>query len=357
MIRFLNSLSLTILIVNLSIAEEFLGPDTTLCTSQCIELSIFASPNGVFPVWSTGDSTTSIMVCHNPDIPEQIIWVEVREDDASGDPPTYHYDTITITMVTTTPPVAPPFDSVETCIGACITLLGPSGGIKYIWNPYTGSNEFDTAEVCINLPKIKYKVSAITDTINNCKYDYFINVRAAVKPTDTIYHAITLCKDSCMELNAPSGGQKYLWSPAIWLSNDKIKNPVICPEGNTTYIVSTITDTTIDCQYLDTLTVTVNNDEGCSMTGINYPFFKKLFDLFPNPTSDNLTIDLRKELFYKNVTISIYDFTGRKIKIYDKISTTNEKIQLDLKSLVKGIYYLSLNTGDQLYYSEKLLIQ
>lgn len=353
--RYLNALSLIPLMIGFTMAEGFLGPDITLCTSQCVELSIFASPNGVFPVWSTGDSTTSIMVCHNPDIPEQIIWVEVQEDDASGDPPTYYYDTIKITMVTTMPPIAPPFDFVETCIGSCITLLGPSGGIKYIWNPYTGLNEFDTARVCINIPKIKYKVTAITDTVNNCRYDYFINVKAAIKPTDTMLHAITLCKDSCMELKAPSGGHKYNWSPAIWLNDAKIKNPVICPEGDTTYIISTITDTTIDCQYVDTLTVSVNENADCGMTGIDNYLLQEGFRLFPNPSKDNITIYLEGAMIYKEIMIVLYDLQGN--KIYESNTSINEKKQLNLESFAQGIYTICISDRDRLYYSKKLMIQ
>lgn len=63
--------------------------------------------------------------------------------------------------------------------------------------------------------------------------------------------------------------------------------------------------------------------------------FTKLFSVYPNPTSDYLNINTKEKIS----KVEIYDGAGRKMNI--KI---NSEKQIDVKNLLKGVYYLRIFT-------------
>jgi hypothetical protein len=62
--------------------------------------------------------------------------------------------------------------------------------------------------------------------------------------------------------------------------------------------------------------------------------------IYPNPTSNNITLEVASEMVGKN--FSIMDFSGR-IILEGIIGSTQELI--DLKDVAHGAYYLSIENG------------
>jgi len=62
---------------------------------------------------------------------------------------------------------------------------------------------------------------------------------------------------------------------------------------------------------------------------------KKIFEVFPNPTSDFININTKEKIN----RIEIYDANGRRV-----ISDINSNNQIDVRKLLKGIYYIRINT-------------
>jgi hypothetical protein len=77
----------------------------------------------------------------------------------------------------------------------------------------------------------------------------------------------------------------------------------------------------VNVNYIDILDSPTNSRE---------ILHEKSFNIFPNPTSSNLTIDTEFELAY------IYDQTG---KLVQTVSTKNT----DVRSLSEGIYFIKLD--------------
>lgn len=77
--------------------------------------------------------------------------------------------------------------------------------------------------------------------------------------------------------------------------------------------------------------------------------------LYPNPASDQVQVLFSNQIEL-NTTISITDNLGAKISSYNlgKVKTVNEI--LNLKSLSKGVYYITLNNGNELK-TAKLVVQ
>ncbi|PQJ78079.1 glycosyl hydrolase 53 family protein [Polaribacter porphyrae] len=79
---------------------------------------------------------------------------------------------------------------------------------------------------------------------------------------------------------------------------------------------------------------------------------KELFKIYPNPTSNNLTI---KPLnFSNNLYITIYDLNGKKVFNKQQNITKNNTFSVSVSNLAKGIYFIQLK--DTLAISTKRLI-
>lgn len=76
-----------------------------------------------------------------------------------------------------------------------------------------------------------------------------------------------------------------------------------------------------------------------------------LVDIFPNPAKDNITIQTNR---FKNTTCSIYDVQG-KLLLSQPLNAENSSISL--QGISSGVYYLKLQNGSDLIYSDKLIIQ
>jgi hypothetical protein len=77
--------------------------------------------------------------------------------------------------------------------------------------------------------------------------------------------------------------------------------------------------------------------------------------LYPNPVSDNLTIELNS-LTYTTLKIELVDLTGKimKNKIADNF-IGNSKYSMDITDISKGIYFLKVS-GDRFVETKKLVI-
>ena len=71
------------------------------------------------------------------------------------------------------------------------------------------------------------------------------------------------------------------------------------------------------------------------------------FLVYPNPTNDFVTIKL-KNIVSDEITISLTDLSGRKIKQWNLINTENA-IQLPLNDIVPGCYFINVNFQNKLF--------
>ncbi len=76
-----------------------------------------------------------------------------------------------------------------------------------------------------------------------------------------------------------------------------------------------------------------------------------VYQLYPNPAEDMIFLELNQKHPY--LSYLIYDINGRTLRT-QKIRATN-RIQIDLKSLHKGIYFIGLKSGDDMVVSKFLI--
>ena len=144
-----------------------------------------------------------------------------------------------------------------------------------------------------------------------------------------------------------------------------IFNTMSIVEGtNYFWLVYDLTPSAIACDTLDascytiylsdgTHTPLITNPAGYAVmapcaTGINIPDFENPeYFIYPNPSNDFVTIKL-KNIVADEITISLTDLSGRKIKQWNLINTEND-IQLPLNDIVPGCYFINVNFQNKLF--------
>ncbi|MFM7023936.1 MAG: T9SS type B sorting domain-containing protein [Flavobacteriales bacterium] len=133
------------------------------------------------------------------------------------------------------------------CLGFSALLNpGTNGNYDYTWTP---ANTLDDAQVRTPLATpgttTLYK-SVISNMCGKDSTTFLVNVS---KAEGTISRDTTICKDDSIPLLA-KGAAKYLWSPAVSLTNNSIANPTAFPQQNTTYkVIITNNDDCIDSLF------------------------------------------------------------------------------------------------------------
>jgi hypothetical protein len=71
---------------------------------------------------------------------------------------------------------------------------------------------------------------------------------------------------------------------------------------------------------------------------------KDLVNVYPNPTSDIINIDLKLQAQANNLTIEIIDITGKVITSIARNNVTSSKCQYNTSKLSNGTYFVKVNT-------------
>lgn len=127
------------------------------------------------------------------------------------------------------------------------------GSATFKWSPAT-----DISNPFISNPKVSPKITTryiVEATFNNnCKAYDTVWVRVRDTPTITTTADTTLCNGVPVKLFA-TGAVTYQWSPATYLNNSTIANPVATPTQNISYTV--IATDGYQCQSSKTVKLTV----------------------------------------------------------------------------------------------------
>lgn len=136
--------------------------------------------------------------------------------------------------------------------------------------------------------------------------------------------------------------------PNVTTSNDsEFLNAIV----NTGVNINTITP-----QIFNDFTVTfpslsiINTEEYCSFLGVSETLLDETISIYPNPTSNNLTIDLDGQIFND---IRLHDLNGKFVKSI--CVNCSGQITESLESIDKGVYFLHFNKENELI-TKKIVI-
>jgi len=246
-----------------------------------------------------------------------------------------------LTPAATTPVPVAAFTSSSSsaCVGQSITLTDNSTNTPTSWAwTMTGGTPPSSAS---QNPTVSYATAGsktVTLVATNAggssaPISHVITVNALPSVTAT---SATVCSGSSGSISA-SGATTYSWNTGATTANISVS-----PTSTTTY---TVTGTTSGCSKAATAVVHVNNCTGIA----NYNIANQI-NIFPNPASDFLTINLG--LLSGTKTAELYDVSGRLVA---QKSTDGDAMQVDLADVSKGTYFVKI-LNDKNVVSVKMII-
>jgi len=229
--------------------------------------------------------------------------------------------------------------------GCSSTLYPPSG---YMWDFGEASSGAANSSTLTNPAHTYSALGTYTVQLillNNCTNDTLkkvINI-TTLGPTPAVSGPSVICRGEKYVYTA-SGGSTYLWAN----NNATTATQTLAPTTTTSYTVSA---TTNGCTLSKTFTVTVN-----PCTGIEAYQNNGLWQVFPNPFKDVLSIEAALvptsgcAANTSNVMRLVNVLGEELISVYFE-----NKINLDMTNLSKGIYFVQLLDKNKVLFSKKVI--
>lgn len=321
--------------------------NTTICEGQSTTLT---ATGGNSYSWSTGSTNSSISVNQSG-----LYTVTATNTDGCS--------ASTSTTVTVNPlPTITISGNTTVCQGSSTTLTA-SGADSYSWT--TGEN---TASVSIS----SFGVYTVTGTsAEGCSSTADVTVLVSQLPVITISGEADFCAGGSTTLTA-NGGTSYLWSDGTTDASITVNtagtyqvigyNTAGCNSMESVTVnqwqpaSSEFTITTNEncyewngqsyCQTGD-YTQTLQTTHGCDSivtlhltieTGINDHNLNTSMNVYPNPTSDKVNVQLTEyDSQSNNMEIQLFDIYG---KLLQTVPASNENLRINLSSYAQGVYFI-----------------
>ncbi|MFH1005001.1 MAG: YCF48-related protein [Bacteroidota bacterium] len=277
------------------------GTNQSICPGENATLT---ATGGVSYLWSTGATMASIIV-----LPITTTTYTVTVTSAEGCIAT---DNVIVTVDYV--PANAGADKII-CQGQSV-ILTASGGTFYTWS--TGATT--TSIIVSPTTTTTYTVTAI-NSCGSATDNVVVNVNSlpvANAGTDT-----AICIGQSIVLTA-SGGDIYLWN-----TNATTASITVSPTATTTY---TVTVTNFCGSTTDNVVVTVT----VPCVGITDITTINNFIIYPNPATDNITIESPQQ-----AVMEISNIQGQLIKT---LVTSNNKTSVDVSAFSNGMYFIKAKT-------------
>jgi gliding motility-associated-like protein len=229
-----------------------LGPDTTVCTGQPVQLS---APSGGTISW-TPTAGLSCTNCSNPVATPSITTTYIAT--ITGASCGNGSDTITI-FIANNPTLTVAGNDTTVCAGSAVQLNAVANG-NITWNPSTGLSCNNCANP-VATPLVTTKYVATTGG-GGCTANDSITITVVSSPVITVSNDTSVCTGNSAQLSAVSNAP-VTWSPSNSLSCSGCNNPVAQPAATTMYYA---TAGTSSCSVTDSVLVTITSPPSLSIS-------------------------------------------------------------------------------------------
>jgi hypothetical protein len=266
--------------------------------------------------WSNGLHAASILVT-----PTANTTYTVAGTSAAG----CSNSAVTSVSISALPAITATVSSPAVCAGSSVTL-GGVGAVTYTW---TGGVTNNTAFV----PTSTNSYTVTGTDANGCKNQTVTTITVNPLPTVTISPAagIRICQGEFYKLKV-GGASTYSWNNGT-TADSLIVSPIL-----TTTFVATGTDLN-GCSSSASKVITVL---GC--VGIAGHEANSNFDIYPNPTSGNVSLSVSEDYLNENPKMEVYNVIGQ-VLIFEKVQ--QQRTEIDLSRFDKGIYFVRLSISDK----------
>lgn len=335
-----NIISIPEVIADFTATEECQGTPTSFTDNS----TVIGSGNIISWYWDFGDGNHSVL--QNPlhtfdSSGNYFVQLTVESDSNCVDSiaqDVYVYENLNVSVFVTA-------SSNSICQGeeVVFTALGENGGETPLYEWYlneilTGNNSSIFISSALENNDLVYCVLTSSEpcTSNNPDTSNFTTIIVNSLPEVEI-EAIpndTACITEIVTLDAGNAGSEYFWSTTETTQQIEVVNNSGPGGGLQTYWV-TVTDNN-NCPNTDSIDVFF---DPCTVVG-EYSV-SEYFKVYPNPTNDNLFIDLNN--IHGSTDITLISSGGNVVQEFTEISPANKHvIELELSEYPNGLYYLKV---------------
>lgn len=192
---------------------------------------------------------------------------------------------------------------------------------------YEGSGQFGGSSETLGYADATATISssALPLASNGCRNEFTIHINSIDLGPDT-----TICMGNTVTLFAGVGYTSYTWNG--------INNNYNTYAASTSETVNVAVVDQMGCTLTDTIVVTVD-----SCAGI-YELEGMAVDIFPNPTSGNVTIDIDGYEGNGNVSVLVTSLEGRTVQTATLTPANNMSAEVSLNDQPSGLYLVTLST-------------
>lgn len=141
------------------------------------------------------------------------------------------------------------------CQGDPVQLLGTTDGLTYSWTPVATLNDPTIINpVATPLATTTYQLQS---SVGSCASTDNITVAVVPYPVANAGTDTTICYNTNARLNGSHNGISFTWSPASYLDNPSILNPVATPPRTTPFVLAAYDNQGCPKPGYDTVLVTV----------------------------------------------------------------------------------------------------
>ncbi len=214
----------------------------------------------------------------------------------------------------------------ETNGSISVNAEGGIGSKTILW---TGPNGFTSTNFTINALSAGTYTMVVTDEANHTLTQSFtISEPQVLAMTSNITNASAGQNNGAIDLTVSGGTSPYTY---LWSNNATTEDISGLASGNYTV---TIKDVNL-CTKVETYSV--------GTTKTNETDKNLIYKLYPNPTNDNIFVELNSEELAGS-EIKVTDITG-KVILNHKITIKDSKIELNLRDYNSGVYMMKLENN------------
>lgn len=230
---------------NLSIAFR----DTLICISDNVQLNAATTGPGTFtwsPLINIINPNTATPTVNPPTTTRY--YVDLNENGC------FARDSVLVRVVGFVTLNAMPDTTI--CQTDPVQLTATTDGLSFTWSPaLTLSNPSILNPIATPTATTTYQIEA---RIGSCRATDNVTITTVPYPVANAGPPQTICYNTSAQLNGSHNGNSFSWSPAIYLNDPTIHNPVATPPRTTQFILSSFDTRGCPKPGRDTVLVTVN---------------------------------------------------------------------------------------------------
>ncbi len=201
-------------------------------------------------------------------------------------------------------------------VGAPVIVSGPAPG--------------DT--MMVGLTTVVYEVTDSSGNVGTCSFNITLTQSNIIVQVDSVFQATAGNDDGSISITVSSGTAPYMYE---WISNGVLvstdEDPTGLPAGNYEVVVTDANG------CVTTFTVDVS-------TGIQDPELVSQVQVYPNPTTDNIFVNMDLPIQSGN-TIQVYSISG-KLLLEKTLNVGQQQLELNLSDFSNGVYLLQLTVNE-----------